>query len=126
MAMKPTAVAVMLLVMGLWINACGTLQTQEATYLTSARGQATQSDVRQKLGEPAATKNAADGSSVWVYEKREQQAGNRYTAPGMWCEQYVLHFDRQSVLSAWTHSEHFHGGELMPRECIPGPDRSGL
>ena len=30
----------------------------------------------------------------------EQQSGNRFTAPGVWCEQYLLTFDDKAVLPA--------------------------
>jgi hypothetical protein len=104
---------------GLVLSACGSLQSKEASYLESALGQATQGEVRQQLGEPTSTRSSETGGSVWIYERREQQPGNRYTAPGMWCEQYVLNFDERSILRDWTRKEYFHGGELMPKECVP-------
>jgi outer membrane protein assembly factor BamE (lipoprotein component of BamABCDE complex) len=109
-----------MVIAGLVLSACGSLKSKEASYLDSVRGQATQAEVRQQLGEPTSTRSSETGGSVWIYERREQQPGNRYTAPGMWCEQYILTFDQQSVLRDWTRREHFHGGELMPRECVPG------
>jgi hypothetical protein len=105
---------------GLVVSACGSLQSKEASYLDSVRGQGTQAEVRRHLGEPTSTTVGDAGTSIWMYEKREQQPGNRYTAPGMWCEQYILTFDQQSVLRDWSRREHFHGGELMPTECVPG------
>lgn len=99
---------------------CSHLQTKEAAYLNSAMGSATQTVVRQELGAPTAVQHGEDGRSVWVYEHREQQSGNLYTPPGTWCEQYLLTFDDKAVLQQWRQFSHFHGGELMPTECIPG------
>lgn len=109
-----------MLSVGLLLAACGSLQTREAAYLNEARGRASQTEVREHLGAPQATSAAEGGETVWVYEKREQQACNRYSAPGTWCEQYVLTFDRQSVLQRWTQRSDFRGGETMPAECFPG------
>ncbi len=116
--MNRLAGSVMLL-SGFLVGACSHAQGTDASYLDSAMGHATQTEVRQQLGEPKATRAGASGETVWVYEKREQQPGNRFTSPGMWCEQYLLTFDQQAVLRTWSQRSHFHGGELMPAECIP-------
>ena len=71
------------------------------------------------MGRTGSSRSLDGGQSLWIYEKREQQSGNRYAAPGMWCDEYALTFDRQGTLHHWTHRSYFHGGELMPRECIP-------
>jgi len=102
------------------ITACSHFQNREAAYLDSVKGRATQTEVRQELGAPKAVRKSDEGETVWVYEIREQQAGNRYTAPGIWCEEYLLTFDGAAVLQKWKQVSHFHGGELMPTECIPG------
>ncbi len=102
------------------ITACSHFQNKEAAYLDSVKGRATQTEVRQELGAPKAVRKSEEGETVWVYEIREQQAGNRYTAPGIWCEEYLLTFDGSAVLQKWKQVSHFHGGELMPTECIPG------
>ncbi len=101
--------------------ACSYFQTKEGVYLDSVKGRATQAEVRQHLGDPKTIQQDKAGHTVWVYELPEQQAGNRFTAPGVWCEQYLLTFDEQAVFTRWTQLSHFHGGELMPDECIP-PD----
>lgn len=106
------------------VAACSHLQTKEAAYLNSAKGSATQTLVRQELGAPTAVRNGKDGRSIWVYEHREQQSGNLYTPPGTWCEQYLLTFDDNAVLQQWKQFSHFHGGELLPTECIPGAEPS--
>ena len=38
----------------------------------------------------------------------------------------ILTFDDKAVLQKWRQVSHFHGGELMPQECIPGtePEKS--
>lgn len=102
------------------LSACASFDGNEAAWLHEAQGQATQEEVRRHWGAPVSGRSLTSGESLWIYEKREQQAGNRYTAPGTWCEQYTLTFDRRGVLSRWTRRSHFHGGELMPQECIPG------
>jgi hypothetical protein len=99
--------------------ACATIDTKETAWLRQAEGQATQEEIRRQWGEPASSRSLDGGRSLWIYEKREQQAGNRYAAPGMWCDEYALTFDGQGTLHNWTHRSYFHGGELMPRECIP-------
>lgn len=103
-------------------TACSYFQSREAAYLDSVKGRATQAEVRQELGAPHAIRQAESGETLWVYEVREQQSGNRFTAPGIWCEQYLLAFDDNAVLTGWKHLSHFHGGELMPTECIPEPE----
>lgn len=55
----------------------------------------------------------------------EQQSGNRFTSPGIWCEQYLLTFDDKAVFQHWRQLSHFHGGELMPKECIPEAEPAG-
>ena len=101
-------------------SACSHFQNREAAYLDSVKGRATQTEVKQELGAPKAVRKSEEGETVWVYEIREQQAGNRYTAPGIWCEEYLLTFDNTAVLQRWKQVSHFHGGELTPQECIPG------
>jgi hypothetical protein len=94
--------------------------TNDTAYLRDAQDRVTQDEIRQRWGEPKKVRSAEDGNSEWVYEKREQQAGNRYTVPGMWCDEYVLTFDRQNILRRWTHRSELHGGELMPLDCVSG------
>ena len=100
--------------------ACTVFEGQNGAWLDRAQGQATQEEVRGHWGEPTASRSLENGESLWTYEKREEQPGSRYSAPGMWCEQYVLTFDQQTILRRWTHASYFHGGELMPKECVPG------
>jgi len=105
----------------LWVllAACGVFDAKESTFLRSAQDRATQHEIEQRLGPPALTRSGHGGQSVWVYQVREQQPGNRMTASGMWCDEYVLTFDGQSILRQWTHRSYFHGGELMPAYCVP-------
>lgn len=105
--------------------ACSHLQTREAAYLDSVKGRGTQAEVRQELGDPKAIRPSDGGQTVWVYEVVEQQSGNRFTAPGVWCQQYLLTFDDKAVFQRWRQLSHFHGGELMPKECIPETEPVG-
>lgn len=102
---------------------CTLFEAKEATYLRSAQGRATQEEVRERLGPPAAIKAAQAGESTWVYQIRQEQSGSRMTAPGMWCDEYVLTFDSQGVLRRWTHRSEFHGGDPMPADCVPGESK---
>ena len=104
------------------LGACSHFQTREAAYLDSVKGRGTQAEVRKELGEPKAIRPSDGGETVWVYELMEQQSGNRFTSPGIWCEQYLLTFDDQGVFQRWRQLSHFHGGELMPTICMPGAE----
>ena len=101
------------------LPAC-TSGTNDTAYLREAQDRVTQDEIRQRWGEPKKVGSEENGETVWVYEKREQQAGNRYTVPGTWCDEYILIFDRQEILRRWAHRSEFHGGELMPQECVIG------
>jgi hypothetical protein len=116
--------AVPLLSLMVLATACSLFIPKETRYLKSAQGRATQQDVRQELGPPALVSSDQAGDSVWVYRVREEEPGNRWTSTGLWCDEYVLTFDRQSVLRSWTHKSQFHGGELMPTYCVPNGMRS--
>ncbi|HEV8540328.1 MAG TPA: hypothetical protein VGQ60_04125 [Nitrospiraceae bacterium] len=91
---------------------------KENLYLKSAQDRATQEEVHQKLGRPALMTTAPTGEPVWVYEVREEEPGSRWTSIGMWCDEYVLTFDKQGILRRWTHKSQLHGGELMPTYCV--------
>ncbi|MGH7387814.1 MAG: hypothetical protein ACREIZ_05025 [Candidatus Methylomirabilales bacterium] len=106
-----------LVVVSLLFVGCVLFEAKESTYLRQAQDRANQEEVRARFGPPALIRSASPGESIWVYEIREQQAGSRMTAPGMWCDEYVLTFDGQGTLRRWTHEAHFHGGELMPTSC---------
>src|SRR5215475_10657631 len=87
---------------------CAGFIPKETRYLESAQDRATQEEVRQELGAPTLTLSNDKGEVLWVYHVREQQPGNRITAPGMWCDEYVLMFDQQAILRQWTHRSEFH------------------
>lgn len=105
-------------VVSLLFVGCVLFEGKETVYLRSAQGRATQEEVKQRLGPPALTRSTEEGESVWVYQVREEQPGSRITAPGTWCDEYVLTFDGQGILRGWTHRSQFHGGELMPTYCV--------
>jgi outer membrane protein assembly factor BamE (lipoprotein component of BamABCDE complex) len=107
-----------LFVVSLLFVGCTLFEAKDMTYLRQAQDRATQEEVRERLGAPALIKAAPAGESTWVYEIRQEQSGSRITAPGMWCDEYVLTFDSQGVLRQWTHRSQFHGGEVMPTYCV--------
>jgi hypothetical protein len=99
---------------------CAVFVPRETRYLQSAQDHATQEEVRQQLGAPALIASSEKGEAVWVYRVREEEPGSRWTSSGLWCDEYVLTFDRQAVLRRWTHRSQFHGGERMPTYCVTG------
>ena len=99
---------------------CMLFVPQETLYLRSAQDRATLTEVQQRLGEPRATIADQAGDPVLVYQVRVDDPGSRWSWTGMWCDEYVLTFDRQNVLRRWTHKSEFHGGERMPQYCVPG------
>jgi hypothetical protein len=106
-----------LLLMG---TGCELLVPMETLYLKSAQDQATQEEVRERLGQPHLVASTQAGETVWVYEVREIEPGSQNTraTAGSWCDEYVLTFDRQGILRHWTHKSKRHGGELMPTYCV--------
>jgi hypothetical protein len=117
--MKTTLLALSL-TLAVLAAGCTLFVAKETRYLKSAQDRATQEEVRQQLGKPRLVASTQAGEAVWVYEVREEEPGSRWTSIGMWCDEYVLTFDDKSVLRRWTHKSHLHGGELMPRYCVPG------
>jgi len=101
------------------VTGCGLFLPKETRYLMSAKGHASQTEVMEHLGKPIDTKVSPTGDVVWIYHVRVLQPGNRMTAPGAWCDEYVLAFDQQEVLRDWLHRSYFHGGETMPAYCVP-------
>ena len=102
------------------LASCALVLPEETRYLQGAQGRDSQDQVMRHLGRPLLMTAGPKGSAVWVYQFREQEAGNRWTSTGLWCDEYVLTFDDQSILRGWTHQSQFHGGELMPTYCVPG------
>ena len=108
--------------LSLWVIAMGCVLfiPRETLYLKSAQDHAGQDEVRQTLGSPTAIASNQVGEVMWIYQVREEEPGSRWTSTGLWCDEYVLTFDRERVLRRWTHQSHFHGGERMPPYCVPG------
>lgn len=102
------------------VGGCTLFIDQEALYLRSAQGQASQGDIRQRLGPPHLVASTPAGESVWVYDVYTIEPGgqNTWVTTGSWCDEYVLTFDGQGILSHWTHESELHGGELMPTSCV--------
>lgn len=111
---------VLLLSLLVLIQGCSLFIPKETRYLKTAQDRATQEEVRQRLGQPMLTSATQAGEMVWVYEVRQEDPGSRWTSAGLWCDEYVLTFDNQSVLRRWTHKSQFHGGETMPTYCVTG------
>lgn len=99
---------------------CSVLIPKETRYLESAQDRATQEDVRKKLGEPKFNATTVSGEPIWVYQIMWQDPSNQnsWGAPGTWCDEYVLTFDKQGILRNWTHKSEGHGGELSPTYCV--------
>lgn len=106
--------------LALMLIGCVTSEPWQVIYLKTAQDQATQAEVRQRLGPPRQTKPAETGGSVWVYEYWEHEYGDRIRQSGSWCDQYVRTFDTQAVLRQWAHRTNCHRGEMMPTACAPG------
>jgi hypothetical protein len=101
------------------VGGCAVFEANEPRFLSHAQDRATQEEVQQRLGSPKLTKIASSGEPVWVYQIYDWQPGNRMTAPGTWCDEYILTFDHERVLRRWTHKTYFHGGEAFPTYCVP-------
>ena len=105
---------------------CALFFPKETRYLRGAEGRAGQDEVVRNLGVPMMKIIGPEGKESWVYQVREQDPGMRWTSTGLWCDEYVLTFDEHSILRRWTHKSQFHGGELMPRYCVPGGAMEGI
>ena len=108
----------------LTVAGCSFVQAKEITFLQTAQDHVTQEGVRQQLGPPHATMTSQTGQSLWIYQIWDWQPGNRFTATGAWCDEYILTFDSHTILRRWTHQNHFHGGEAFPKYCVPHGDAS--
>jgi len=99
---------------------CTVFVPKETLYLESAQDRATQDEVRQKLGAPKVTASTAADEPIWVYQIywQDTTSQNSWGAPGTWCDEYVLTFDRKGILRNWTHKSEGHGGELSPAYCV--------
>jgi len=99
---------------------CTVFVSKETRFLKAARDHATQAQVRERLGDPKYTSSTTDGEPVWVYQVIFVDTGvaNQWGAPGAWCDEYVLTFDKQGILRDWTHKSEGHGGETMPKYCV--------
>ena len=106
---------------GLVLIGCVLFEPGQVTYLRTAQGHATQEEVRQRLGPPYLVRSLEAGSSVWVYEFLAHEYGDRNRQSGIWCEEYQLTFDQQTILRQWVRRLSRHPGDLMPViGCVPG------
>lgn len=108
------------LLFALAIGGCAAIEDHEPRFLSQAQDRATLQEVQQHLGMPTLTKTTSAGEPVWVYRMYDWQPGDNWvTAPGTWCDEYILTFDQAEVLRRWTHQTYFHGGEGFPTYCVP-------
>ncbi len=84
----------------------------QAQYLTGAANQAAMDEVEKRLGRPRLTWELTTGETLWTYRSGvpsgTHTGGMTIVGPG-WvlggrsdCTAYVLLFDRQKILRAWT------------------------
>ena len=104
----------------LLICGCVLFMADETSYLRSAQDQATQDEVRRKLGNPHLETSTKEEEPVLVYQVRavEQASNNSWSATGSWCDEYVLIFDKRGILRRWTHMTQHHRGVLWPVYCV--------
>jgi hypothetical protein len=107
---------------------CALFVPKETLYLKSAQDRATQTEIRQRLGEPRGIERSAAGESRWRYEIYDVEGGSQqsWAATGSWCDRYVLSFDAHGILRHWTHTSYLHGGENMPVRCDAGVEKLAL
>jgi hypothetical protein len=101
------------------MGGCSLFMARESTYLLTAENLATQTDVRDHLGQPHRASALPNGEVLWVYEIRdlEPMSQSSWSTLGSWCDEYRLRFDRGGILRQWSHASYLHGGELMPATC---------
>lgn len=79
----------------LFLEAC---TPWRVTYLEESVGKASQDDVAKRLGPPHLERSLVDGSIVWTYQHRSAVV----EGTGGKCIQYVLVFDKSTILHNWT------------------------
>ena len=85
-------------------SGCGLHFSKEARYLSSATDQATEEQVRERLGAPLKMSTNQSGNDVWMYQVREgvREGNDSYVAPTVqWCDDYTLTFDGKGILRHW-------------------------
>lgn len=91
--------------LGIGVLALAACLPAQWEYLGRATGQATQQDVKERLGEPREVKALADQTQVWSYryEATTWFSGWRGDQMGKSpCTEYVLTFNSKKVLTYWT------------------------
>ena len=73
----------------------------------SAKNRATETEVRQYLGEPIKVTFDKDGAR-WIYKTRtrvQEGTNNAWTTFDSWrCDSYSLTFDDNGILRDWSHA----------------------
>jgi len=110
----PTFLQLTLLVVLAFVAGCATttgrpFDAEAASHFVD--GETTQSEVRQKLGEPETMQDRGDGTSMWVYSYSESKAAVRDFVPFAGGDNHptrqmlAVVFDRRGVLESHTASQ---------------------
>jgi hypothetical protein len=96
------------LCIALALTSCALFLTKESRYLRSVTNQASESEVREHLGQPSDVTMDDKGQTVWMYQTRrhvQQGTNNAWTTIDAWeCDRYRLTFDEHRILRDWTHT----------------------
>src|SRR3989454_800670 len=80
---------------------CSWLMPWPARYLAQATGSATQEQVAQQLEPPQIERSLDDGETVWEYRYTGVSSPMLLPITEVWCVEYRLVFDQQTVLRHW-------------------------
>src|SRR5215467_14462521 len=85
-----TTLSALALSVALVLTSCALFLSKESRYLSSAKNHATETDVKQHLGEPAQITSDESRNVIWTYETRkyvQEGTNNAWTTIGAWrCE----------------------------------------
>jgi predicted small lipoprotein YifL len=93
---SPLVLAALTLLVG-----CGTPMMMP--YLESARGQATQEEVKERFGQPVKEARLENGTTLWTYRHLSYNPDPPFGVES--CVDYTLTFDAKHVLREWTAKE---------------------
>src|SRR5947208_4733581 len=84
---------------------CSWLMPWPARYLAQATGSATQEQVAQQLEPPHVERSLDDGETVWEYRYTGVSSPMLLPITEVWCVEYRLVFDQQTVLRHWLRKD---------------------